>query len=111
MILFKLSASLRVRKNLTVSCYSAVLGDHVNWTEEQEKDTVLKRVIQIIKDGVHVNARKEGSHVLKMMRRQSLLVLKVKDRVLYWRIQGTELYFHSMLLIRQHGTFRNGTPR
>ena len=66
---------------LTVSCSSAVLGTYVDWREEQEKDPMLKTVIQIIKEGVHVNARKESSHVFKVMRRRNSL--KVEDGVLY----------------------------
>ena len=70
---------------LTVSCSSAVHGAYVDWREEQGKDPVLKTVIQIIKESVHVNASKESSHVLKVMRRQSSL--KVEDGVLYQQIQ------------------------
>ena len=49
---------------------------------------MLKTVIQIIKEGVHANARKESSCVLKVMRRRKSL--KVEDGVLYRQIQGKD---------------------
>ena len=73
---------------ITAKC-SSLVADPIDWKLEQAKDPVIQRVVRILDDGIHVNAKKESRKVVMMLRKRSSL--KVNDGVLYRVVEGKDI--------------------
>jgi len=65
-----------------------VTSEGVDWQSEQQQDNTIARVIKIVEQNVHVNARHENNHVLRLLRQRKCL--HVKNGVLIRLSNGRE---------------------
>lgn len=73
---------------VVVRCAS-LITDALDWRFEQEQDAVVRRVVRIIGDDLHVNSKRENAKVLVMLRKRSSL--QVKNGILYRVIAGESI--------------------
>lgn len=81
-----LGAEPTVSDPVSVMCNSVVFQtDEIDWSSEQNKDTVLRRVIEIVSSGKHVNSSRESHGVKRVLRQRKKLC--VDKSVLYRKLK------------------------
>ena len=70
---------------------------HVDWSDEQKKDKIITRVIEIINKKLHVNHRAETKEVLRILRKRRKLV--VVGNILCRSVHGDS---HVRIIVPRH---------